>query len=429
MPGARGSQPHTRSYYAATAAAMPDHPVLAGQEAADVCVVGAGFTGVATALTLAERGYSVVVLEANRVGWGASGRNGGQLIGGISGERRLSSQLGPERSELMAVLRWRGNDIVRERVARYGIDCDLKDGYIDVAIKARHMRELRESYDTLAVHDAPHEYRLIEKEEVQALLGTTAYIGGLLSMDNGHLHPLNLCLGEARAACELGVRIFEGSAVTHIEHGSRPRAVTAAGSVTADAVVLAGNAYHALERRHLSGLVFPAGSFIIATEPLDPGLAADINGQDLAVCDTNNVLDYYRFSADKRMLFGGRCNYSGRDPASISGTMAPRMRKIYPQLSDVGIDYEWGGKIGVVINRIPLLGRTAPNVFYAQGYSGHGVNVTHLAGEIMADAVSGTMERLDVFEQIRHVRIPLGQWVGNQLVALGMIYFRLKDLL
>ncbi len=363
------------------------------------------------------------------MGWGASGRNGGQLIGGISGERRLSSQLGPERSELMAVLRWRGNDIVRERVARYGIDCDLKDGYIDVAIKARHMRELRESYDTLVVHDAPHEYRLIEKEEVQALLGTTAYIGGLLSMDNGHLHPLNLCLGEARAACELGVRIFEGSAVTHIEHGSRPRAVTAAGSVTADAVVLAGNAYHALERRHLSGLVFPAGSFIIATKPLDPGLAEAINGQDLAVCDTNNVLDYYRFSADKRMLFGGRCNYSGRDPASISGTMAPRMRKIYPQLSDVGIDYEWGGKIGVVINRIPLLGRTAPNVFYAQGYSGHGVNVTHLAGEIMADAVSGTMERLDVFEQIRHVRIPLGQWVGNQLVALGMIYFRLKDLL
>ncbi len=217
--------------------------------------------------------------------------------------------------------------------------------------------------------------------------------------------------------------------MTHIEHGSRPRAVTAAGSVTADAVVLAGNAYHALERRHLSGLVFPAGSFIIATKPLDPGLAEAINGQDLAVCDTNNVLDYYRFSADKRMLFGGRCNYSGRDPASISGTMAPRMRKIYPQLSDVGIDYEWGGKIGVVINRIPLLGRTAPNVFYAQGYSGHGVNVTHLAGEIMADAVSGTMERLDVFEQIRHVRIPLGQWVGNQLVALGMIYFRLKDLL
>ncbi len=420
---------HVRSYYAATAHPQPDYPSLAGSEQADVCVVGAGFTGISTALTLAERGYSVVVLEANRVGWGASGRNGGQLIGGVSGEGRMLRQLGKEHAALVRDLRWRGNEIVRERVQRYGIDCDLKNGYVDVAIKPRHVLELQVAYEELGAENCPHEYRLVEKDELQALLGTTAYIGGLLNMGNGHLHPLNLCLGEARAADQLGVRIFEGSRVTRIEHGQRPTAVTATGSVSADAVILAGNAYHALESRKLSGLVFPAGSFIIATEPLGAEVVNEINREDLAVCDMNNVLDYYRLSADKRLLFGGRCNYSGRDPASISGIMAPRMHRIYPQLADTRVEYEWGGRIGIVITRVPLLGRTAPNVFYAQGYSGHGVNVTHLAGEIMADAVGGTMERLDVFEKIKHVRIPAGQWVGNQMVALGMIYFRLRDLL
>jgi len=205
--------------------------------------------------------------------------------------------------------------------------------------------------------------------------------------------------------------------------------VTRTGEVEADAVVLAGNAYHALERRHLSGLTFPAGSFIIATEPLPQATREEINPGDLAVCDPNYVLDYFRLSADGRLLFGGRCNYSGREPRSIRRTMAPRMEKIYPQLKGVKIDYEWGGKIGIVINRVPLFGRIRPNVYYAQGYSGHGVNVTHVAGEIVADAIAGTLETLDLFEAIRHIRFPLGQWVGNQLVALGMIYYRLRDLL
>jgi glycine/D-amino acid oxidase-like deaminating enzyme len=422
-------QAHPLSYYAASAHAQPENPALHGSQEADVCVVGAGFTGISTALTLAERGYRVAVLEANRVGWGASGRNGGQLIGGISGEGRLAARYGEAFAELLWAMRWRGNEIIRERVARYSIDCDLKDGYIDVALKPRHMNGLREDYEQLSARGFPHEFRMVDQLEVTQLLGTSHYIGGLLNMGNGHLHPLNLCLGEARAAAELGVRIFEGSTATRIEHGRRPRVVTERGSITADSVVLAGNAYHSLERDKLAGLIFPAGSFIIATAPLDPALVEQINPRDLAVCDPNHVLDYYRLSADKRMLFGGRCNYSGRTPASISATMAPRMRKIYPQLSGTPIDYEWGGHIGIVITRIPLMGRTARNVFYAQGYSGHGVNVSHLAGEIMADAVAGTLERLDVFERVKHFRIPLGQWAGSQLVALGMIYFRLRDLL
>jgi len=192
-------------------------------------------------------------------------------------------------------------------------------------------------------------------------------------------------------------------------------------------VVLAGNAYHLLEPKHLSNLTFPAGSYIIATEPLSDEMVAEINPQDLAVCDLNDIVDYYRLSADKRLLYGGRCNYSGREPSSIKASILPRMLKVYPQLKDVRIDYEWGGMIGIVLNRIPALGRINKNVYYCQGYSGHGVNVTHIMGELVADAIGGTMEKFDLFADMKHFRIPGGQWLGNQIIALGMLYFRLKD--
>jgi glycine/D-amino acid oxidase-like deaminating enzyme len=420
---------HTGSYYAATVNDRTSYPELLGAHSADICVVGAGFTGIATALTLAERGYSVTVVEANRVGWGASGRNGGQLIGGISGEERLKKYYGASFADTLWEISWRGNDLVRERVDKHSIDCDLKPGYIDVAIKPRHMDELRAHYDELVARNFPYDYRMLSREETCEVVGTDAYIGGLVNMGSGHLHPLNLCVGEARVAAGLGVQIYEQSPVMHIEHGNKPLVVTATGHVEADAVVLAGNAYHALERRHLSGLTFPAGSYIIATEPLAPDVVAKINPLDLAVSDMNNVLDYFRMSADGRLLFGGRCNYSGREPRSIKAAMVPRMLKIYPQLQNTRIDYEWGGKIGIVVNRIPALGRINGNVYYCQGYSGHGVNATHLMGEIMADAVTGTMEKFDLFAEIDHFRIPLGQWFGNQIIALGMLYYRLKDIL
>lgn len=423
------TQEHCGSYYAASANERMDYPILNGQVQTDICVIGAGFTGIATALTLAERGYSVVVVEANRVGWGASGRNGGQIIGGISGESKLARRYGDGIADVLWGMHWRGNDIIHERVKKYGINCDLKDGYIEVAIKPRHMDEMQEQYEQYQAHDFPYEYRILDREETCEVVGTDAYIGSMINMRNGHLHPLNLCLGEARAATELGVKIFEQSPVIEIQHGDKPRVLTASGQVEANTVVLAGNAYHALERRHLSGLTFPAGSYIIATEPLSPEVIHSINPLDLAVCDLNNVVDYFRMSADGRMLFGGRCNYSGREPRSIKATMLPRMLKIYPQLKDVRIDYEWGGKIGIVVNRIPVLGRIGKNVYYCQGYSGHGINATHVAGEVMADAVTGTMERFDLFAKTSHVRLPLGQWFGNQIIALGMLYYRMKDLL
>lgn len=420
------AQPHTNSYYAATANWPTAYAPLRGVQPADVCVIGAGFTGISTALHLAERGYKVAVVEANKVGWGASGRNGGQIIGGIAGENYIASRLGAAGERILWEMRWAGHDIIRERVKTYKIDCDLKWGYLDVAIKKRHLSAQQESLEKLEKYRFPHAVKTLSREQTAALIGTDAYIGALLNMGNGHLHPLNLCIGEARAAVSQGAVIYERSPVLRIERGGQAKVVTEQGSVAADLVVIAGNAYHFLEPK-LRGIMFPVNSFIIATEPLSNAVVGEINPQNLAVCDPNFVLEYFRLSADKRLLFGGRCNYFGDDPKVIMRNLQPRLLKIYPQLKNTKIDYAWGGTIGVTLNRVPCLGRVAPNIFYSQGYSGHGVNVTHLAGQIMADAVSGTLEKFDMFASIKPIQVPGAHLFAKQMVALGMLYYQLKD--
>ena len=420
-------QEHTRSYYAASASEVADYPTLEGAKTTDICVVGAGYTGVATALTLAERGYSVTLIEANRVGWGASGRNGGQIINGISGLEKIRKKHGGGIDQMIWDLKWRGNDIIYDRVEKYGIQCDLKSGHLAVAAKPSQTCYFDEFVEEREKHKHPYVYEIWSKQETSDRLGTDAFHGGFVCYRDGHLHPLNLCIGEARAASNLGVQIFEQSPVTGIEHGERPKVKTAQGHVEANAVVLAGNAYSLFERKHLSNLVFPAGSYIIGTEPLPEDVVNEINPRDVAVCDLNEVVDYYRLSGDKRLLYGGACNYSGRDPASIKAYILPRMLKVYPQLKDVRIDFEWGGKIGIVLNRIPAVGRINKNVYYCQGYSGHGVAAAHVMGEVMADAISGTMERYDLFADMGHFRLPGSQWAGNQIIALGMLFYKLKD--
>ena len=420
-------QEHTSSYYAASVNEVTDYPVLEGAKSVDICVVGAGFTGVSTALSLTERGYSVALVEANRIGWGASGRNGGQIINGMSGLQKIRNKYGEGVADMIQDLRWRGNDIIRERVAKYDIQCDLKDGFLEVAPKAKQLHYFDEYAADRVAHNTGHKYEVWDREKTRAMLGTDAFHGGFVCYRDGHLHPLNLCIGEARAAHNLGVQIFEQSPVIDIEHGPRPRVKTAHGYVEANSVVLAGNAYSQFEPSKLSNLVFPAGSYIIGTVQLSEEVTIQINPLDLAVCDVNEVVNYYRLSADKRLLFGGACNYSGRDPASIKSYILPRLQKIYPQLKDVRIDYEWGGKIGIVLRRIPTVGRINNNVYYCQGYSGHGVCATHVMGEVMADAVTGTMERYDLFADMKHFRIPGTQWVGNQIIALGMLYYKLQD--
>lgn len=420
-------QEHTASYYAASVNEVTNYAVLEGAQSADVCVIGAGFTGVSAALSLAEKGYSVALVEANRVGWGASGRNGGQIINGMSGLQKIQKKYGDGVADMIQDLRWRGNDIIRERVARYEIQCDLKDGFLEVAPKASQVAYFDKYAADREKHNSGHKYEVWDRAKTCDMLGTTAFHGGFVCYRDGHLHPLNLCIGEAQAAHALGVSIYEQSPVTTIEHGPRARVRTAKGHIDADAVVIAGNAYSQLEPKYLSNLVYPAGSYIIATERLPDEIVESINREDLAVCDVNEVVDYFRLSADKRLLYGGACNYSGRDPSSIQSYILPRMLRVYPQLRNVRIEYEWGGKIGIVLRRIPTVGRINQNVYYCQGYSGHGVCATHVMGEVMADAVSGTMERYDLFAGMNHFRIPGTQWFGNQLIALGMLYYKLKD--
>ena len=314
------SEEHTASYYAASRNDLTTYPALDGDHQTDICIIGGGFTGIAYALTLAERGREVTVLEQNRISWGASGRNGGQLIHGLGGTRYLSNSLS---QDTLWKLHYRGNDIIRERVEKYAIDCDLKSGYIEVALKKSQMDGLTEDYNQHVERGLSHHLHLMDKDQVTEMLGTDIYIGGMTNNLNGHLHPLNLCAGEARAASNLGAKIFEQTEATGIEQGVKVRVATKSGTISANQVLIAGNAYHHLEARKLSGLVFPAGSFIIATEPLSDNLARKINRDDVAVCDLNHVLDYYRLSADQRLLYGGRCNYSGREPTSIQDSMRP----------------------------------------------------------------------------------------------------------
>jgi glycine/D-amino acid oxidase-like deaminating enzyme len=371
----------------------------------------------------------VCLLEANRVGWGASGRNGGQLIDGFVDVDRIEKRLGHAAGEIAWQMGVECRDLVIDRINRFGIECDLKFGYIDLALKSSDMKDFRERIESCKRRNYPHEMRIVEKDDMHEYIGSERYIGGMVNEGNGHLHPLNLCAGEARGAAELGVRIHEQTPVTRIEHGAQPRVITPFGTVHADKVVLAGNAYLDGAEPGIEGKVIPAGSYIIATEPLEEELARELIPRDMAACDQRVALDYFRMSADRRMLWGGLCNYSGRTPRDITAALRPGMLETFPQLRNKRIDYEWGGYIAISVNRIPQLGRIQGNTWYVQGYSGHGVAPTHIAGKVVADAVAGDMERFDVFERVRHVRLPGGSWVRNQALALGMLYHRLKEIL
>ncbi len=425
----RNSQEHTASYYAATRNDSTNYAPLRGTHRCDVAVVGAGFTGVSTALYLAERGYDVALLESHRVGWGASGRNGGQLIDGFVDTGKIGKRFGLAAADMAYRMGLECRDIVVDRIGQYAIDCDLKMGYLDLALRPADMRQFEETLASKRRMNYPHDVRIVEAPDLGEYIGSDRYVGGLVNAGNGHLHPLNLCLGQARAAADLGATIFEQSRVTRIRHGQKPVVETADGSVNAGKVVLAGNAYLGRTEPKLYGSIIPAGSYIIATEALTDSMADDLLAQDMACCDQRVALDYFRLSTDRRLLFGGLCNYSGREPSDITASLRPKMLKVFPQLGGARIDYEWGGKIAISINRVPQFGRIEGNTYYAQGYSGHGVAPTHLAGKMLADVVCGDSEQFDVFSRVRHVRVPGGKWFANPAMALGMLYYRLKEIL
>ncbi|WP_109512218.1 NAD(P)/FAD-dependent oxidoreductase [Pseudomonas ovata] len=423
---------HAASYYAATRHPQPDHPQLQGELKVDVCVVGGGFSGLNTAIELAERGLSVALLEARRIGWGASGRNGGQLIRGVGhGVEQFAPVIGEDGVRQLKLMGFEAVDIVRQRIERHGIACDLKWGYCDLANKPADLQGFAEDLEELRSLGYGHELRLLQPGQMHEVVGSDRYVGGLIDMGSGHLHPLNLALGEAAVARTLGVQVFEQSAVTRIEYGPQVKVHTAQGHVQAGFLVLGCNAYLNDLNPELGGKVLPAGSYVIATEPLSAEQASQLLPRDMAVCDQRVALDYYRLSADRRLLFGGACHYSGRDPQDIAAYMQPKMLKVFPQLAGVRIDYQWGGMIGIGANRLPQIGRLKqhPNVFYAQAYSGHGLNATHLAGKLLGEAIAGQHSAgFELFARVPHMTFPGGKHLRSPLLALGMLWHRLKEL-
>lgn len=420
---------HTHSFYAATAHTQTAFPELTDDLSADVVVVGGGFSGVNTALELAERGVDVALVEANRIGWGASGRNGGQVIGGIGHTpERFRRSIGDAGVKAIYAMGIEARDIIRERVARYGIACDLKWGYCDVALKPRHLRAFSEWRDFEKKIGNPHPYTLLDSQELKSYVNSERYLGGLHNTANGHLHPLNLCIGEANALAGLGAKVFEQSRVTAIEPGETTLVRTGQGSIRTKTLVLAGNAYMGGLAPKLSRQIMPSASSVVATEPLPAALATEILPGDVAVCDPRTALDYFRLSSDRRLLFGGLSNYTGLEPKNLVGVMREKMCRVFPQMQTVKIEHAWSGWIGIGINRMPQLGQLLDNVFYIQAFSGHGVAPTHMMAKITAEKIMGQSQRHDTMAKIPHWSFPGGPTLGRPLLAIGMAYYKALDL-
>ncbi|WP_395770383.1 NAD(P)/FAD-dependent oxidoreductase [Arenimonas sp.] len=420
---------HVRSWYAASAPDFPAQAALEGTLQADVCILGAGIVGLSTAIELAEAGLSVVVLEAQCVGWGASGRSGGQAIFGFGCDQsKITQAVGLADSKRLFDWSLEGLELIKQRCTQYGIDCDWRDIHAHVPIKPRHITELKSWQHDLAENfDYPLQWW--DREQLQAVMPNQRYLGALVDPNSGHLHPLKYTQGLAHAALGLGVRIFEQSKVTQLLRGDRPVFKTAHGQVQCDFAVLAGNAYVHGIAPELDDKIMPVGTYIGATEPLGEARAKALISNDMAVADVNWALDYFRMSADHRLLFGGRASYSTLPPPNLSGTLRRRMTRVFPILEGVRMDYVWGGYVDISLNRAPHWGRLGSNVFFAQGFSGHGIAATGLAGRIMAEAIRGQAARLDVFSRIPHRNFPGGRALRTPLLVAAMAWFKLRDAL
>jgi gamma-glutamylputrescine oxidase len=421
---------HAPSYYAATANPAPDRPVLCGQTEADVCVLGGGFAGLSAALELAGRGYSVALLEAARIGWGASGRNGGQICTGYApGMSAVARMVGVEDAKRLWAMGQEAIAMIAARVAQHRIRCDLAWGYLLAAVKARHLDEMRRELDLWVDRHGYDKAHIAGRDEVRAMVETEAYCGGLVDRGGGHLHSLNYCLGLADAAEAAGVRIFEGSKAVRLEPGPRPLARTAKGAVQARHIVLCGNAYMGNLVPEIRRKIMPVGTYVAATRPLGAERARRLIPSNFAVADANFVLNYFRLSADHRLLFGGRVSYTTAPPPNLRGAMRRSMLAVFPQLADAAFEYVWGGNVDITVERTPHLGRLPGNVWFAHGFSGLGVALTNIAGRVIAEAIAGTVERFDVFARLPHTTFVGGRVFRTPALALAMLWYRLRDLL
>lgn len=424
----RSTDPPATNWYVASANPHAARPRLEGDAEADVVIVGAGFSGLSAGLHLRERGYSVLLLEAADVGQGASGRNGGQVG---SGQRRGVRELDRAYGRSVARALWdmaeEAKAIVQERIARHAIDCDYRPGNLLACTKARYLPELAADAEFAAREfDYPH-YRMLGREDVRAMVASEGYCGGLFDAGGGHLHPLNYALGLADAFEASGGRLYCGSPVRRIEWRDPAVVHTDVARVRARHVLLCANAYlDSLEPR-LGAFMLPILNHVLATAPLGAERAKALIANDCCVHATKFVVDYYRLSRDGRLLFGGGETYSNR-PLRDARTFVRRyMLEVFPQLRDVAIDYGWSGRVGITLDRMPHFGRLAPNGYFVQGFSGHGVALTQLAGRLLAEAVAGSAERFDVFAALPHRRFPGGRWLRKPALVAGMLWYALRD--
>jgi gamma-glutamylputrescine oxidase len=423
------------SYYAATAVRETAFPALQGPAVCDVAVVGGGLAGLSAALELRQRGLDVLLLEAQQVGYGASGRNGGQAIHGLACEQStIEDQLGLDEARRVWAMSIEALDLLRERIREHRIDCDWRDGYLGLAVNARKGAELAAWADRI---EAVYGYPLgrVAPGDISRWIASPRYHSGIHDPRSGHLHPLKYTLGLARAAAAAGVRIHEGSPVSALVPGAQPVLRTAAGDVRARQVLLAGNVYLHGIAPQLESRIMPVGTYIACSEALPRALADSLVPSRAAVCDTNFVLDYFRTTNDHRMLYGGRVSYSTVTPPNLAETMRRRMVHTFPQLASARVEYAWGGFVDISMNRAPDFGRLpaaagAPqNVYYLQGFSGHGLALTGLAGRVVAEAMAGDASRFDVFARLKHRAFPGGALLRTPALVLGMAWYRLRDML
>ncbi len=419
---------HVDSYYAASANPAPERAALQGDQETEICIVGAGFSGLSTGLHLVEKGYKVTIIEGVRVGWGASGRNGGQIVNGLNASlQTIEKRYGRDTATFVAGLVQEGGEIIRERVSRYDIQCDLKEKNIFTGLTRAHMHELEARMKLWANHGI-HNQELLDKRQLREHIDSDLYEGGLIDHTGGHLHPLNLCLGEAAAFERLGGVIHEMSPVLSVDTEAQyPQVKTASGTLRCKTLVLCGNAYLGNVVPALSSRVMPVSTQVMATEPLGEERARALIPHDVCVEDIRYILDYYRLSADKRLLFGGGTVYGGTDPRDIVGKLRPNMEKVFPQLKGVRIDHAWSGNFALSFSRVPQLGRLGNNTYFAHGYSGHGVTGSHTFGRILSEAIDGDLTRFDVFEKVPWHPFPGGRLLRVPYSMVGSWWYSLRD--
>ena len=416
------------SYYTATANPHESFSPLKGEVKADVCVIGGGYAGLSAALHLAEHGYKTVLLEANRVGWGASGRNGGQIH---PGQRRdqfaLEASVGKDHARALWGLAEDARKLVTGLIERHGIDCDLTPGLIHCAHKQAYVDDYRAEVEHLRETYGYDLIEFLDKDALSEKVGSEGYFGGTLDHGGGHLHALNFALGLAKAASDAGAGIHENSRVTAIRRGKRVTLETAEGSVSADFCVVACNGYLENLLPKVASRALPINNFIATTRPLSEKEARGLIRDREAVSDSRFVVYYYRLTADNRLLFGGGENYSRSFPADIASFVRPHMERIYPQLRGIEIEHAWGGTLAITAKRMPYVTRLDPNLYAVCGFSGQGVTIAPLAGQLVAEAINGQMSRFDVFSTLKTPAFPGGTLLRYPIMALALMWFSLRD--